>query len=40
MLVEAMSEQWSWYVTQLPGGKVVWALCADSSERGRDVLDG
>ena len=33
MLVEAMSKQWSWYVTQLPGGKVVWALCAAIRER-------
>jgi hypothetical protein len=27
MLVEAISDQWSWYLAQETGGKVVWALC-------------
>jgi anti-sigma regulatory factor (Ser/Thr protein kinase) len=39
MLVEAMSDQWSWYVTKLPWGKVVWALCTDTGER-RQGADG
>ena len=29
MLVEAMSQRWSWYLVHDPGGKIVWALCAD-----------
>jgi len=29
MLVEAISDQWSWYFTHETGGKVVWALCTD-----------
>jgi anti-sigma regulatory factor (Ser/Thr protein kinase) len=39
MLVDAMSERWSWYLTKLPWGKVVWALCADATER-RRVANG
>lgn len=27
MLVEAISDQWSWYLAHETGGKVVWALC-------------
>lgn len=34
MLVGAMSERWSWYPDPETGGKVVWALCAPSAERG------
>jgi anti-sigma regulatory factor (Ser/Thr protein kinase) len=32
LLVESMSDQWSWYFTQAPAGKLVWALCADERE--------
>lgn len=39
MLVGAMSDQWSWYVTTMPWGKVVWALCTDTTER-RNGADG
>jgi anti-sigma regulatory factor (Ser/Thr protein kinase) len=31
MLVEALSDQWSWYA--VPGGKVVWAICASQGGR-------
>jgi anti-sigma regulatory factor (Ser/Thr protein kinase) len=27
MLVDSLSDQWSWYPA--PGGKVVWAMCSD-----------
>ena len=37
MLVEAISERWSWYVTKLPWGKVVWALCTNAGERRHDA---
>lgn len=30
MLVEASSDQWSWYVTPEYGGKVIWALFTES----------
>lgn len=30
MLVEAIAAQWSWYPARETGGKVVWALCADT----------
>src|SRR5260370_14466272 len=30
MLVDAISDQWSWY--SVPGGKVVWAVCSDGKE--------
>jgi anti-sigma regulatory factor (Ser/Thr protein kinase) len=30
MLVEAISDQWSWYAVRETGGKVVWALCTDT----------
>jgi len=30
MLVEAISEQWSWYFAHETHGKVVWALCAQT----------
>ena len=30
MLVEAISDQWSWYSVPETGGKVVWALCSDT----------
>ena len=31
-LVDAMSEQWSWYFPADSGGKVVWALCGEASQ--------
>jgi anti-sigma regulatory factor (Ser/Thr protein kinase) len=34
MLVGAMSERWSWYPDPETSGKVVWALCGPSAERG------
>jgi len=34
MLVDAMSERWSWYPDPETGGKVVWALCGPSAEMG------
>ncbi len=34
MLVGAISDQWSWYPVPETGGKVVWALCGPSAERG------
>jgi anti-sigma regulatory factor (Ser/Thr protein kinase) len=34
MLVDAMSERWSWYPIPETSGKVVWALCGPSAERG------
>jgi anti-sigma regulatory factor (Ser/Thr protein kinase) len=33
MLVEAMSDQWSWYFMQETGGKVTWALFRDAGVR-------
>lgn len=30
MLVEAISDQWSWYFTRETTGKVVWALCSEA----------
>ena len=29
LLVETVSDQWSWYLVPETGGKVVWALCAE-----------
>ena len=34
LLVAAMSERWSWHPAPETGGKVVWALCGPSAERG------
>jgi anti-sigma regulatory factor (Ser/Thr protein kinase) len=34
MLVGAVSDRWSWYPVPETGGKVVWALCGPSVERG------
>jgi anti-sigma regulatory factor (Ser/Thr protein kinase) len=34
MLVAAMSDRWSWYPVPETGGKIVWALCGSSAERG------
>lgn len=31
MLVENMSDQWSWHFTHEIGGKVVWVLCKEKS---------
>ncbi len=43
LLVEAMSDQWSWYPLQETGGKVVWALVqaarAPAMEPARDERD-
>jgi len=30
MLVDAISDKWSWYFVRETGGKVVWALCTDA----------
>jgi len=30
LLVETISDQWSWYFVPQTGGKVVWALCTDT----------
>ena len=32
MLVDAVTEQWSWYFAHGTGGKVVWASCAGEDE--------
>jgi len=32
MLVDAVTEQWSWYFAHGTGGKVVWASCAGEGE--------
>jgi anti-sigma regulatory factor (Ser/Thr protein kinase) len=41
MLVDAISDQWSWYSVHAIGGKVVWALClstpASPRESGADM---
>jgi anti-sigma regulatory factor (Ser/Thr protein kinase) len=38
MLVEAISDRWSWYSAPGTGGKVVWALCGPgpAAEKARD----
>jgi anti-sigma regulatory factor (Ser/Thr protein kinase) len=35
MLVEALSDRWSWYRIPETGGKVVWALCSADSPVGK-----
>jgi anti-sigma regulatory factor (Ser/Thr protein kinase) len=35
LLVETISDQWSWYFVPETGGKVVWALCAEITAANR-----
>jgi anti-sigma regulatory factor (Ser/Thr protein kinase) len=35
MLVDAISERWSWYFARDTGGKVVWALCGEATTAGK-----